>query len=77
MPHGGASPRRSRTAGLEALADLSLALRPWQGNVDQLAALSVPDPGDMQRWKEALTAAQNQYDRRENELERARTERLA
>ena len=36
----------------------------------------IPEPGDMQRWKTALAAAQTQYDRREAEVERLRTERL-
>ena len=65
---------RSRAGLLDALADQTLALRPWQGNIDQLAALAVPDPSDVLRWKGELTAAQNQYDLRSQELERARTE---
>lgn len=65
---------RSRAGLLDALADQTLALRPWQGNIDRLAAVAVPDPGGVLRWKEELTAAQNQYERRAQELERARAE---
>lgn len=65
---------RSRAKLLDALADQMLVLRPWQGDIDQLATLAVPDSGDVLRWKDELTAAQNQRDRRSHELERARTE---
>jgi uncharacterized protein YhaN len=65
---------RSRTGLLDALADQTLALRPWQGDIDQLAALALPDPSDVRRWKDELAAAQNKLDQWSQDLERASAE---
>jgi len=65
---------RSQAEHQDVLADRLLALRPWRGDVDALAALAVPDASDMRRWKAELTAAQNQHERREQEVARAKAE---
>ncbi len=66
---------RAQGKGQEELDERLLALLPWHGDVEQLAALAVPDDGDIQRWQAELSAAQIQHDRREQELERANAER--
>jgi uncharacterized protein YhaN len=67
---------RSRDARQDALADQLRALRPWQGDIDQLAAASVPGPSDISRWKSALAKAKADNDLRRDEDERLTSERL-
>jgi uncharacterized protein YhaN len=65
---------RAQAKHQDALAEWMLALRPWPGDVDALAALMVPDASDLQRWRAELTAAHTQHDRREQEGTRAKAE---
>jgi uncharacterized protein YhaN len=62
---------RAQAEKQDLLADRLHSLRPWQGDLDALAALTVPGAADMHRWKAELTAAQNQHARRAQEHERA------
>lgn len=62
---------RARAEQHDLLADRLQALRPWQGDVDALAALTVPGAADMQRWRGELTTARNQHEQRSQEHERA------
>jgi uncharacterized protein YhaN len=59
----------------ESLDDHMAALRPWAGNDDQLAELAIPEPGDLERWKQALAEANKQIDQHEAEIERLEAER--
>ena len=52
----------------DELTDRLLALQPWQGDADRLAASLVPEPGELQRWEGALAAAQAEHDRTRHEL---------
>ena len=67
---------RSRAAHLETLADRIRELRPWEGDVQQLVELAVPEAGTIERWKIAAAEVQKQLDRHEGEVERLTTERL-
>jgi uncharacterized protein YhaN len=67
---------RSRADNLAALADRLLALRPWQGDIELLAAVAVPEANEILHWKTALAAAQKQNDQCEDEVERLKTEQL-
>ena len=67
---------RSRAAHLETLTDRIRELRPWEGDVQQLAELAVPEAGTIERWKIAAAEVQKQIDRHEGEVERLTTERL-
>jgi uncharacterized protein YhaN len=65
---------RSRAAHLETLAERLSALRPWRGDVEQLAAAQVPPPSEVLRWKTELDAASKKNDRCAGEVERLETE---
>jgi hypothetical protein len=67
---------RSRAAHLETLADRIRELRPWEGGVQQLVEMAVPEASNIERWKIAAAEAQKQIDRQEGEVERLTTERL-
>ena len=67
---------RSRAAHLETLTDRIRELRPWEGDVQQLVELAVPEAGTIERWKIAAAEVQKQIDRHEGEVERLTTERL-
>jgi uncharacterized protein YhaN len=60
----------------ETLADRLQALRPWQGDADQLAAAAVPEPAQVQAWKHTLTSAQSRHEKAEDDVERLTTETL-
>ncbi len=66
---------RSCGAYRESLAERMAALRPWAGDDEQLAGLTIPEPGDIERWKAALAEANRQIDRHEDETERLEAER--
>jgi uncharacterized protein YhaN len=63
---------RSKRTQQDLLAERLLALRPWQGDAEQLAALMVPEDAELDFWQEELNAAKNQHVRREQELEKAK-----
>lgn len=67
---------RSRAAHLETLADRIRELRPWDGDVQQLVEMAVPEATNIERWKIAAAEAQKQIDRKEGDVERHTTERL-
>lgn len=67
---------RSRADHLEALADRIRELRPWEGGVQQLVEMAVPEAGTIEHWKSAAAEAQKQIDRHESEVERLTAERL-
>ena len=67
---------RSRAAHLETLADRIRELRPWEGGVQQLVEMAVPEASNIERWKIAAAEAQKQIDRQKGEVERLTTERL-
>ncbi len=63
---------RSKQTQQDLLAESLLSLRPWQGNAEQLASLTVPEDAELDLWQSELNAAQNQHVRREQELEKAK-----
>lgn len=67
---------RSRDVRQDALADQLRALRPWQGDIEELAAASVPGPNDIVRWKSALAKALADNGLRRDEDERLASERI-
>ena len=67
---------RSRAAHLETLADRIRELRPWQGDIQHLVEMVIPEAGDIERWKIAIAEAQKQIDRQDGEVERLSTEDL-
>jgi uncharacterized protein YhaN len=67
---------RSRAACLAELADRMPALRPWQGDIEQLASLTVPAQSEILQWKTALQAAQKRHDRCKDDAEQLQTEQL-
>jgi uncharacterized protein YhaN len=67
---------RTRGACKVELADRLAALRPWEGEVEQLARVSVPDQSEVLQWKTQLVSAQEQHNRCETEVERWQTEQL-
>ncbi len=67
---------RSRTARLETLADRLRALKPWQGDVLQLADIVVPDHGTIEEWKTAELDIRKEVEQRGSEVERLIAERL-
>ncbi len=67
---------RSRTARLETLADRLQALKPWQGDVLQLAGIVVPDHGTIEQWKTAELDIRKEVEQRGSEVERLIAERL-
>jgi uncharacterized protein YhaN len=62
--------KRSCVALLGELADRLRSLRPWSGEIEQLAALPVPEPDTLEHWKNTHAAARNEYDRLEGEIGR-------
>jgi len=66
---------RAHATHLRALGDRMQELRPWSGDIEQLAGLKLPDADTIDRWKKEAAAAQRQLDRREDEIERLTTER--
>jgi uncharacterized protein YhaN len=67
---------RSRATHLQTLVDRMRALRPWQGDIEQLVELALPEIFDIERWKGSITEAQKEIDRQDGEVERLTTERI-
>jgi uncharacterized protein YhaN len=65
---------RAQARQREALDASLVALRPWQGDIAQLGALAIPEPGELQNCQDELAAAQTQHARRAQELDRAKAE---
>ena len=63
---------RSKRTQQDQLAERLLSLQPWQGDVERLASLTVPEDAELDLWQAELNAAQNQHARREQELEKAK-----
>ena len=63
---------RSKRTQQDQLAERLLSLQPWQGDVERLASLTVPEDAELDLWQAELNAAQNQHVRREQELEKAK-----
>ena len=66
---------RSCASFRDMLAERISELRPWKGDADQLAILAIPEPVDIERWKEALGYLQKHIERHEIEIERLEAER--
>lgn len=67
---------RSRAAHLDTLADWLRDLQPWQGDVQQLADIVVPNNGTIEHWKTAEADGRKDTEQRDSEVERLITERL-
>ncbi|SFK63864.1 ATP-binding protein [Methylocapsa palsarum] len=67
---------QSRAAHLQTLAARIGELRPWQGDVEGLFAMAVPQPDTIECWKAAAAEAQKRIGVRGGEVERLTTERL-
>lgn len=65
---------KSRTGQWEALTERMLSLRSWEGDIEQLARIRVPEPSDIDSWKAATAEKQKQIDRQAAEVERLTTE---
>ena len=76
MPLAGVSPFARARTHLETLADRLQALKPWQGDIQQLADIVVPDHGTIELWKTAVADARKEVEQRSSEVERLITERL-
>lgn len=66
---------RAHATHLRALDERLRDLHPWSGDVEQLAALKLPDASTIERWKKETAAAQRQLDRHEDDIERLTAER--
>ena len=66
---------RSCRNNRETLQQHMTELRPWPGTDDQLADLSPPLPGDIERWRDALAEANRLIDRHEAEVDKLEDER--
>ena len=60
----------------QTLADRIRELRPWDGDVQQLVEMIVPEASSIERWKSAASDAQKQVDQHQGEVERLTTERI-
>jgi uncharacterized protein YhaN len=67
---------RSRAALLDELADRLRALRPWPGDIEQLTALPVPEPGTVEYWKNTLSTARIEYEKFNAEAGRLKADRM-
>jgi uncharacterized protein YhaN len=67
---------RSRAKHNETLADCIRELRPWTGDVQQLAGLVIPQTSSIDRWKSDLSIAQKKFDQHNGEVERLTTEQI-
>jgi uncharacterized protein YhaN len=67
---------RTRTAHLQTLSDRIGALRPWQGDVETLVTMAIPQPEPMECWKVAVAEAQKRIDTQAGEVERLTIERV-
>lgn len=56
--------------------DRLMALRPWDGDIDQLANLTVPGSDELRAWKDALADAQKQHSVYESDITRLGADRL-
>jgi uncharacterized protein YhaN len=59
---------RTREASKAKLADALSALRPWCGDAEALATITVPDEVVIGRWKTMLERAQREFDKNESQL---------
>ena len=66
---------RACTAHRETLAERMAALRPWTGDAEQLANMVVPEPDDLEGWREVITDAQREIESEEEEIERLEADR--
>ncbi len=60
---------RARAERAAELAERMLALRPWRGEADELLALCVPEPEDIERWRRTMETAQGEVERRCERIE--------
>jgi uncharacterized protein YhaN len=67
---------KARAAHLDILADRIRELRPWDGDVQQLVEMIVPEASSIERWKSTASDAQKQVDQHQSEVERLTTERI-
>lgn len=65
---------RARSAAQEALDERLLALKPWQGTVEQLVAMTVPRPDMLQGWHASRRESEALRARHEGEIERFTTQ---
>ena len=66
---------RSRSAGRQALDERLAELRPWQGDVEQLAGLALPDAVEIERWKKTAADLEKRLDGYEADIGRWTVER--
>ena len=65
---------RGRLEHLDKLKGLMRALHPWKGEPEDLRNLCVPTTEDIEYWKDAISGAEKDIDRQEEEIERLSTE---
>ena len=61
---------------LRTLSDRIGELRPWQGDVETLVTMAIPQPETMECWKVAVAEAQKRIDTQAGEVERLTMERV-
>lgn len=67
---------RTRDAASATLADRLRELRPWTGDIGELADLTAPDAATIERWTLATAQAQERIDRHAGEAERLMTDEV-
>jgi uncharacterized protein YhaN len=67
---------RSRTKHLAELAERLRDLQPWQGDIDDLAAMAVPSIAEIERWTSQAATMQKRIDLHDAEVERLTTEAM-
>ena len=63
-----------RLEQLDILKGLMCALHPWMGEAKELRNLCVPTTADIDCWKDAISDAEKDVDRQQEEIERLSTE---
>jgi uncharacterized protein YhaN len=66
---------RTRATHQRAVAERLMALKPWVGDVEALAVMTVREPFELETWNTASGEAQKKIDRHAGDIERLTTER--
>lgn len=66
---------KTRATHQKSVAERLIALKPWVGDVEELAVMIVPEPFELETWKTASGEAQKKIDHHAGDVERLTTER--
>ena len=66
--------RRACATHRDTLAERMAALRPWAGDAEQLAQLTVPESDDLASWRDVLAELRKEIDRGEEDIQRLEAE---